>query len=84
MAKRNYPEDKKLFTPSEAGEILGVDPKTVTSYTKPGGKDKDVKPKLDAVLTPGGTRRITADSLVSSGVCRKCWTLRSLGGQCEC
>ena len=82
MAKRVKKENSpKLFTPSQVGEIFNVNPRTVNRWTKKVSADE---PLLDSVKTPGGTTRITAESLVSSGVCRHCWTLKSLGGKCEC
>ena len=77
MAKRVKREnDPKLFTPSQVGQIFNVDPKTASRWAQSG--------KLDSVRTPNNTMRITGDSLVSSGVCRNCWTLKSTGGKCEC
>ena len=77
MAKRiKKDNDPKLFTPSQGGQIFNVDPKTASRWARGG--------KLDSVRTPNNTIRITGDSLISSGVCRNCWTLKSLGGQCEC
>lgn len=82
MAKRIKKEDDpKLFTPSQVAQIFNVDPRTVGRWTK---KVNENEPLLDSVKTPAGTSRITGDSLVSSGVCRNCWTLKSLGGKCEC
>lgn len=77
MAKRvNKNNDPKLFSPSQVGQIFNVDPKTASRWARSG--------KLDSVKTPNNTIRITGDSLVSSGVCRNCWTLKSTGGNCEC
>jgi hypothetical protein len=79
IKKENAPE---LFTPSQVGQIFNVDPKTVTRWTKK--RSADTEPKLDSVKTPNNTVRITGDSLVSSGVCRNCWQLKSVGGKCGC
>lgn len=81
------PLNKKLYTPSQTAQIFQVDPRTVGRWAK-GEKDStgsvSEPPRLDFVTTPGGTRRITRDSLISSGVCRNCSTLRSFNGKCEC
>jgi hypothetical protein len=73
IKKENTPE---LFTPSQVGQIFNVDPKTASRWAR--------AKKLDSVETPNKTIRITGDSLVSSGVCRNCWTLKSVGGKCGC
>lgn len=71
------PNKDKLFTPSQVADIFAVTPRQVSRWT---GAEK-----LDYVRTPGGTRRITGNSLVANGVCRKCWSLPgALSGKCEC
>jgi hypothetical protein len=69
--------DPTLFTPSAAAQVLGVTPRHIDRLVK------DPRHPLEAVI-PNKSKRITGDSLVASGVCRNCWTLRSTGGKCEC
>jgi hypothetical protein len=66
----------KLYTPSQVAAIYSVDPKTVSRWAAGG--------KIDSVVTPAGTHRIPDHVLHSSGVCRKCETLKTAQGACEC
>lgn len=49
------PAEPELLKPSEAGRLLGVDPKTVSRWAKAG--------KLSSIRTLGGHHRFRADEI---------------------
>jgi hypothetical protein len=74
--KSSATKKPKLYTPSQVAAIYSVDPRTVTRWAQGG--------HIDSVMTPAGTHRIPEHVLHSSGVCRKCETLKTAQGACEC